>query len=294
MDTPHTPQDEQAALWNGPAGQAWVALQDLLDGMFMPLERMLVEAIHGALGTRPAPQVLDVGCGTGSTTLALARQLGPASRCVGIDLSAPMVALARQRAHSTAIPHTGAAHPARFIVADAQRHVFEPARLDAIASRFGVMFFDDPVQAFTHLRQASRAGAALRCLTWRSATENPFMTTAERVAAPLLPGLPARQPGAPGQFTWADPARVRAILTDSGWVEIELEAVDVVCTLPEARLLPYLSQMGPVGVALQRADASTRARAIDAIRPAFDPFVQDGEARYTAACWMVRARAPCA
>ena len=157
----------------------------------------------------PGSRVLDVGCGTGSTTLAVARRLGAKGRCIGIDISEPMIAAARARAEREGTP-------ASFIRADAQTHAFEPASFDMIISRFGVMFFDDSVRAFANLRRAARDDAELRFIAWRSAAENPFMTTAERAAAPLLPNLPARRPDAPGQFAFADRRRVYSILEESG------------------------------------------------------------------------------
>ena len=132
-------------------------------------------------------------------------------------------------------------------------------------------------------------GAALRAIVWRSAEENPFMTVAERAAAPLLPNLPVRKPDEPGQFAFADPHRVRSILERSGWSEIDIRPLDVECTLPERDLVPYLTRLGPVGVALQEADERTRARVIDAARAAFEPYVHSAEVRFTAACWMVGA-----
>lgn len=193
--------DEQARLWNGPAGNAWVDAQQTLDRLFEPLEKLLVEATCATGATR----VLDVGCGTGGTTLAIARKLGAGAECTGIDISQPMIAAARNRAGRDGIS-------ARFICANAQTQAFEPASFDGIVSRLGVMFFDDPVRAFANLLHAAKPGAALRFIAWRSAAENPFMTTAERAAAPLLPQSPPRQPGAPGQFAFADDQRVQAIL----------------------------------------------------------------------------------
>jgi hypothetical protein len=181
--------------------------------------------------------------------------------------------------------------PARFICANAQEHAFEPASVDVIISRFGVMFFDDPVRAFANLRSAGVSGAALRSIVWRSPAENPFMTTAERAAAPLLPELPARRPDAPGQFALANADRVAAILRESGWTESEIQPLDVPCTLPETALVRYITQLGPVGRILQEADEATRTRVIEAIRPAFEPYVHGADVRFTAACWLITARA---
>jgi SAM-dependent methyltransferase len=274
---------EQAQLWNGPSGRAWVDTQGPLDRLFRPFESLLADAASES-GAR---RVLDVGCGTGATTLAIAHRLGAEADCVGIDISDPMIALAKRRADREGVP-------TRFVRADAQRHAFANAGFDMLVSRFGVMFFDDPAAAFANLRHAMRASGAMHCIAWRSPGENPFMTTAERAAAPLLPGLPQRRPDGPGQFSFADPQRVRGILEEGGWSDIAIEPLDVACTMPEADLLPYLARLGPVGLLLQQVDGCLRERIIDVVRDAFAPYVQEGEVRFTAACWRIIARADAA
>lgn len=272
--------DAQATLWNGPAGRAWVDAQAVLDGMLRPFEDLLVDAVGAASATR----VLDVGCGTGSTTLAVARRLGAGGRSMGIDISEPMIAAARARA-------AGEDSAARFVRADAQSYTFEPAGFDLVVSRFGVMFFDDPPRAFANLRRAARDDARLWFVAWRSAADNPFMTTAERAAAPLLPALPPRRADAPGQFAFADRQRVQAILEQGGWSAIDIQPVDVECAIPERELLQYVSRLGPVGLLLQQANTCTRERVLARVRAAFDPYVHGDEVRFTAACWTVAARA---
>jgi SAM-dependent methyltransferase len=253
VDATRTTDDDQAARWTGRAGHAWVEAQAVLDETLQPFEDLLVEAVSAQRGSH----VLDVGCGTGGTTLAVARRLGAAGRCVGIDISEPMIAAARARAEREGTP-------ARFIRADAQDHAFEPAAFDAIISRFGVMFFDDFVRAFTNLRRAATDDAELRFVTWRSAADNPFMTTAERAAAPYLPNLPARRADAPGQFGLADPGRVHRILEQSGWAGIDIQPIDVTCTLPETELVGYFTRLGPLGLVLPDVDEPQRS----AVRPA--------------------------
>ncbi len=272
--------DDQPALWNGAGGRGWVGLQDLLDQMYQPLEDLLVDAIRSETTRR----VLDVGCGTGSTTVAVARRLGASGSSTGIDISEPMIAAARARGERQGRSVT-------FIVGDAQTYPLERASFDAVISRFGVMFFADSVAAFTNLRGAATGGAMLRLIVWRSAAENPFMTTAERAAAPLLPDLPLRRPNEPGQFALADRDRVRRILADSGWSEIDIQPIDVPCAMPESALVRYLTELGPVGRTLEQATDEVRARVVAAIRPAFDPYVRGAEIRFDAACWTVGARA---
>ena len=278
MDTTHERNSEQAQLWNGPSGRVWVESQALLDHTFKPLEDLLADAAAAVSPRR----VLDVGCGTGATTLAIARRLGAGAHCVGVDLSAPMLSLADARARRE---HS----PAEFLRADAQTHPFDAAAFDLIVSRFGVMFFDDPVAAFANLRRAAASGAALRLLAWRSAGDNPFMTAAERAVAPLLPNLPPRTTGGPGQFACADATRVRAILAQSGWTGVDIVPIDVDCGFPARDLDAYLSRLGPVGRVLQEADEAHRAALLAAIRPAFDAYVRGADVRFTAACWMISA-----
>jgi ubiquinone/menaquinone biosynthesis C-methylase UbiE len=270
---------EQTMQWGGRRGHAWVEAQELLDRLFRPFEETLVEAVRAVAGRH----VLDIGCGTGSTTVAIARQLGPQGRVVGLDISEPMIAAARTRAERERVPAT-------FVHADAQTYAFEPASYDTIVSRFGVMFFDDSVRAFANVRRAAKDGAALRAIVWRSAEDNPFMTAAERAAAPLLPNLPVRRSDEPGQFAFGDQRHVRGILERSGWSEIDIRPLDVECTMAEKDLVAYLTRLGPVGVALQEAAGPTRTLVIDAARAAFEPYVHGAEVRLTAACWMVGAR----
>jgi len=280
MDGAQAKHGDQMAMWNGAGGRGWVALQDLLDLVSQPIEDLLVRAVPPEV----AGPVLDVGCGTGSTTVAVARRPGAIGGCSGVDISEPMIAAARARAERAGVPVT-------FVVADAQTYSFAPARFDAMISRFGVMFFQDSVAAFTNLRRAARTGAPLRAIVWRSMEDNPFMTAAERAAAPLLPDLPPRRPDEPGQFAFADAGRVRRILAASGWSAIDLQPIDVPCTMPESTLVPYVTQLGPVGRALQQADDDLRGRVIAAVRPAFDRYVHGAEVRFDAACWMVAAQA---
>jgi SAM-dependent methyltransferase len=270
--------EDMAAAWNGVSGRAWVDEQQLLDRTYAPIERLLVDQVAAA-GARA---VLDIGCGAGATTLAVARSLGGRGQATGIDISAPLIDVARARAQREA-------SAAKFIRADAQTHGFEPASFDLLVSRFGVMFFDDPTAAFANLRRAASAAAQMRLVVFRSVAENPFMTTAERAAAPLLPNLPPRKPNAPGQFAFADPARVRSLLEDAGWKRVELSPVDIACGFPEAELARFFTRLGPLGQALQHADESTRKRIVHDVSGAFQPYVHRGEVRFIAACWLISA-----
>jgi len=269
----------EATLWNGPSGQAWVDTKRFLDPMFQPLEDLLLEKAT----MESASRVLDVGCGAGSTTLAFARRLNP-SACTGIDISEPLIHAARACA-----VRDGAL--VNFICADAQTYAFEPSHFDLIVSRFGIMFFSDLSYAFTNLRRAATHGGQLRLIVWRAPEENPFMTTAERAAAPLLPKLTLPVAGARGQFALADPDRIYRVLDQSGWTDIDVRPADVACTLPENELVTFFTLLGPLGRIFPGMDEETRATVIATVRAAFDPYVYGADVRYDAACWIVSARA---
>lgn len=254
------PNQDQISHWNGPAGQAWVDAQPLIEGTFQPFEDLLTKDIPGG-------RVLDVGCGTGSVTAAAA---GRDARCTGVDVSEQMIEVARRRG----IPN------AEFLCADVQVYPFAPESFDVILSRFGVMFFENPVQAFSNLRRAAKPDGRLRFAAWRSPEENPFMTTAERAAE-----LPPRDPGAPGQFAFADRKRVERILAESGWEGVQIEPIDVPCRFPASGLDTYITRLGPFGM----ADEDTKQRLMGKVREAFQPFVLGDEVRFTAACYLVNA-----
>jgi SAM-dependent methyltransferase len=271
---------EQAEFWNGDAGRSWAELQAITDEMLEPVGRPLLEVVED-----DTARVLDVGCGTGATTVALARRLGEGGSCLGVDISEPMLEAARARAEREGLP-------VEFIVADVEAHAFAPAGFDAVVSRFGVMFFADPAAAFANLRQATRPGGRLRFVCWRSPSENPFMTAPERAAADLLPDLQPRVANAPGPFGLADPERTRGILEQAGWEGIELTRFDPVCGFPERDLETYFTGIGAVAAPLRTADPATREAIVARVREGFEPFVEGDTVRSTAACWLVDARRP--
>lgn len=279
METRLDEGDGQAKLWNGAGGRTWVEAEALIDQLLRPIEQALVAA---AAARRPR-RLLDVGCGTGGTTIAAAQALGADSECVGIDVSAPMIEAARDRTRRDGVA-------ADFIQADAETFAFAPEDFEMIVSRFGIMFFADPVRAFANLAHASAPGAALHLIAWRSPQENPFMTLAERTAADLLPDLERRPPTGPGQFAFADDVEVRRILEQAGWTAIDIVPADFACAVPDAEFDFYITRLGPVGRALETADEPVRRQVARAVRPAFAPYLDGDAMRFTAACWTITAR----
>ncbi|GLY47463.1 class I SAM-dependent methyltransferase [Lentzea sp. NBRC 102530] len=258
----------QADWWNA-AGRGWATAQEIVDLVLRPYQDLIVETAT----SRPRHTVLDVGCGTGAVTRALVEATG--ARCLGVDIAESMLTAAR--AHDTG----------EFVLADAQTHEFDQS-FDLVVSRFGVMFFDDPTAAFRNLRKA--ATGDLCFVTWRTADENPFMSTASRAAAPYFPDAPPPDPDGPGPHALADPDKTREILGAAGWTDVELEPVDRVCTMPESLLIPYLSNLGPIARALR--ESPTPDRILEEVRGAFDEFVGNDEVRIPGAVWRVTASAP--
>jgi SAM-dependent methyltransferase len=273
--------DEQAKFWNGAGGDAWVAMQPVMDRMFVGIEELLAEAA----AARGAKRVLDVGCGVGATTLALARRLGDGAEVTGVDISAPMVEAAKERVAFED-------DPPRFLLADAASHTFEWGEFDLLVSRFGVMFFEDPVAAFAHLREAIAAGGGLRFVCWRSPEETPYLTTGARAVAHLVADMPAREPGAPGPFAFAEKARIEEVLGGAGWTGVEVEPIEIPAAFPESDLNRYLAQIGPIGQAVREADDAKRTEVLGAARAAYQPFITGDEVRFTGRCWSVGAENP--
>src|SRR5581483_5069688 len=266
--------------WNGIGGHAWVDLQSVIDDVFQPFTDLLIEPCAGG----SVRSVLDVGCGAGGTTLAAAGQLRGSGRCVGIDISEPLIAAARARAE-----HERSS--ARFVVGDAQTYALEAGAFDLVMSRFGVLFFDGPIAAFANLRRAATVNGQLRFIAWRGPSENLFLTTPERAAAQVVPNLEPRRPDGPGAFAFADRDQGFRILVDSGWSDITIQPIDVACTLRERDLISYFTRIGPLGRVFHTLDEVTQARIVETVRAACEPYVHGTEVRFTAACWLVRASA---
>ncbi|HEY9216441.1 MAG TPA: class I SAM-dependent methyltransferase [Phenylobacterium sp.] len=272
---------QQAELWNTQSGPAWVEMQVVMDRMLAPFGDAVLE--HGFPGV--GGQVLDIGCGAGATTLAMAGKVGANGGCLGVDISEPLLAAARAGAE-----RAGAAN-VRFALGDAQTHAFEPAVFDAAISRFGVMFFDDPAAAFSNIRRGVKPGGRLAFLAWRSPADNPFMTAATRALAQLLPPAPPPEPGAPGQFGLADPTRFQQVLVEGGWRDVEIAPLDVTSEVSTTDLMAFATKVGPAAAALRQADAATVAKARALLEQAFAPYVSGDVARFTGGCWLATALA---
>ncbi len=275
---------EQDEYWNETAGPKWVALADLIDEQIAPLGLEAIEAAAVVEGAR----VLDVGCGCGQTTVQLGARVGPTGRVLGVDLSEPMLEVARTRASERALDQV------RFERADAQVRSFAGDGFDRVFSRFGVMFFADPPAAFANLRAALAPQGRLVFLCWQALAKNPWMLRPLMAAAPHVDLPPPPEPGSPGPFAFADPDHVRGILEAAGFGDIELVPLEREIVVGGGRGLEetvdFVLQMGPAGVAMREADKATRDKASASVREALEPFAGPDGVRLDAATWIVSAR----
>jgi len=278
------PNAEQIQYWNEAAGEMWAAREDTLDQMMA----LIGERVLALAAATPGEKVVDVGCGCGATTLELARQVGPKGAVLGIDVSRPMLGRALARAKARGLTHTN------FVLADAQTAGLGREDFDLLFSRFGVMFFADPTAAFTNLRRALRSGGRLAFVCWQPIQRNPWMLVPTIEIARHVPVSPP-DPNLPGPFAFADPERVRSILSRANFSEVAIQGVELSLAPgggDPSRAAEFALEIGPGAAALRAAGAGPelRRQAADAIREAFGPFVQDGALRMPASIWLVHAR----
>jgi SAM-dependent methyltransferase len=290
LDTGASPEKGPNAIqieyWNEKSGPGWVAAQARIDGQVTPFGLLAMERANIVEGER----VIDVGCGTGQSTLQLAERVGRRGAVMGIDVSTPMLARAAARAQKMGFKNLS------FLRADAQIHRFDTPHFDLLYSRFGVTFFADPHAAFANLRTALAPGGHLAFVCWQELAKNPWMQEPLAAAARHIE-LPApRAPGTPGPFAFDDADRVREILDGAGFEQVTLESMERPLWIGGGGSLgaavTFLLKVGPAAVALREAGPEKRKSVASAVREVIRDRATPSGVVMDAAVWIVTAQNP--
>ncbi|QQP98010.1 class I SAM-dependent methyltransferase [Lysobacter enzymogenes] len=290
METPANtppPNAEQIEYWNGPVGQRWLAYNDWLDERTAAYGR----AAFAAAAPQPGEAVLDIGCGAGATSFELARAVGAGGSVTGVDISAPLLGRARERAAALALP-------VKFREADASRPTFAPHSFDLLYSRFGVMFFDDPTAAFAELRKTLKPDGRIAFACWQGPQLNDWYERPLAAIADIVERTPVdtRQPG---PFAFSDPDHIREVLADAGFAGVELKPFATPFYLGRGATreamaddaMEQVFRVGPIARLLEPQGEEINARARLAIRASLLELASDDGLEVGGAVWVVTARA---
>ena len=276
----------QAEFWSATGGEAWVDLQDQMDRQLS----VVGAATLAALGARTGESIIDIGCGCGATTLDLAAAVGETGRVIGLDISGPMIGLAARRLADRGYSHATA------VLGDAQTATLVDVGgpVDAVFSRFGVMFFDDPVAAFTNIRALANVSARMAFVCWQEASKNRIFSDLGRELAKLFPGQPAPDPHAPGPMAFADAERLRSLLASAGWSHIEISAhlapMQLFGTTDFDVALEASLRVGGAARLMQVVDDAAAQQIRDAARRVLESQWTENGAVVDSATWIVTAR----
>lgn len=272
---------DQRALWSDSAGPIWVDQREAMDATLAGvLDRTLARA-----NLKSGHRVLDIGCGAGTSTLAVAQIVGKTGYVTGIDISKPLLKAAQDRA----LANTA------FLDADAQSHQFAPESADVILSRFGVMFFEDSVAAFSNMAGALRQDGLISFSAWGAIAENPYFTLPAQIARQVLGPIPKSDPDGPGPFAFRNPENVARILQAAG-LEPEIEVNNEPLVTPHSAedLAQTMCHIGPANLALRHyeANAADHTRLMQALTQALKTYETDDGVSIPAQINYVSARIP--
>jgi SAM-dependent methyltransferase len=283
METWAVTNEEQARYWNGDEAVHWLVHEERYERMLAPFTGHLLTA--AAIGR--ADRVVDIACGTGSTTRAAAR-VAIEGEALGVDVSAAMLRQAARRAQEEGLTNV------RFEHGDAQVHRFTPGAGDVALSRFGVMFFADPAAAFANIAGGLRPGGRLVFVCWRNLADNEWIVVPGAAAAQHVALPPLDDPTAPGPFSLGERDRIAAVLRAAALSDVAIEPIaeplwmgpDVVDTVA------FLKSTGIWNSLLREADPLTVAQVSEAVQAAFEPYVTPDGVLLGSRAWLVTASRP--
>jgi SAM-dependent methyltransferase len=274
--------------WNGESTKRWVQFQDTMDASMAPLGIAAMDAI----GIADEDRVIDIGCGCGDTSLELARRVEPKGAVLGLDISEPMTGLAGDRVSDS--PHDNI----ELALADAQVHAFEPGARDAVFSRFGIMFFDQPVAAFENLKAALVTGSRIGFVCWQAAKANEWVRVPSQIAAAHIQLPPPNPPDQPGEFGFANKDFVYRNLDQAGFVDIEIADHTVPMRMAGGDtvedVVGFVSSVGPMARAIAEADPGKEVveQITDDLRDVLTNHYTGDGVVMSCATWVVTARTP--
>jgi SAM-dependent methyltransferase len=278
------PNTAQIEKWDGPSGEHWAAEAARYDR----LNQAFADRIVDVLAPQPGEAVLDVGCGNGALSLAIAPRVGPDGSVIGLDISSPMLGVARARAAEVGLTNV------TFEKGDAQLHPLPDATFDGLVSRFGVMFFDDPTAAFTNLGRALKPGGRMAFACWQALPSNDWLMVPFGAALQHVPMPDLGPPESPGPFSLADPDTIRTMLDRAGFVDVDLEAVTRPMLLgasPDDAVW-FLQRTDIAQGLMKDVDEPTAARAWAAVRDALASHLTERGVELNGTAWLVSGRRP--
>lgn len=272
---------EQKEFWNEKKGKIWVSLESNIDKMLGPLGHHAIKILNPKSGEK----ILDIGCGTGSTSQSLSKLVGENGLITGIDISEPILRFAKNQLENRNIKNID------FIQEDAQTFNLSNFNYDAIFSRFGIMFFEDPFFAFKNIKKSLNSRGRITFICWSNREENDWITLSSKVASQFLELPPKNNPREPGPFAFEEYSYIKEILTKSGWKNINIknhkENIIVGKTLDHAAA--FLSKMGPMSVPFENSNEKTKAKVIEALKECYSKYLIPKGVEFHFSTWIVSA-----